>query len=179
MSLFQAVTPRTAGFNTADLSSMTEVSRAVMTVLMLIGGAPGSTAGGMKVTTAAVLMANAFATFRRRESPQIFRRRLDDSAAKNASAILMMYMALFFTGAMIICAAEGAPLYLCLFETASAVGTVGLSLGLTPGLGSVSQWVLIVLMFIGRVGGLTLIYAAFSGPDLTYARYPQEKITVG
>ena len=179
LSLFQAVTPRTAGFNTADLSSMTEISRAAMIVLMLIGGAPGSTAGGMKVTTATVLMANAFATFRRRESPQIFRRRLDDSAAKNASAILMMYIALFFTGAMIISAAEGTPLYMCLFETASAVGTVGLSLGLTPGLGSVSQWVLIALMFIGRVGGLTLIYATFSGHYFSYVKYPKEQITVG
>ena len=117
--------------------------------------------------------------FRRRESPQLFRRRLDDSAAKNASAILMMYMALFFTGAMMICAAEGTPLYMCLFETASAVGTVGLSLGLTPGLGAVSQWVLTALMFIGRVGGLTLIYAAFSGRCFSYVKYPKEQITVG
>ena len=67
----------------------------------------------------------------------------------------------------------------CLFETASAVGTVGLSLGITPELNLLSRNVLILLMFFGRVGGLTLIYAAFSGHDLTYARYPQEKITVG
>lgn len=178
-SLFQAVTPRTAGYNTADLTAMTEASRAVMTVLMLIGGAPGSTAGGMKVTTLTVLTANAFATFRRRAEPQLFHRRLEDAAVRNASTILMLYLTLFFTGAVIISTAEGLPLSACLYETASAVGTVGLTLGLTPQLGTLSQWILIVLMFLGRVGGLTLIYAAYSGRDLSCARFPQEKITVG
>lgn len=178
-SLFQAVTPRTAGYNTADLTAMTEASRAVMTVLMLIGGAPGSTAGGMKVTTLTVLTANAFATFRRRAEPQLFHRRLEGAAVRNASTILMLYLTLFFTGAVIISTAEGLPLSACLYETASAVGTVGLTLGLTPQLGTLSQWILIVLMFLGRVGGLTLIYAAYSGRDLSCARFPQEKITVG
>ena len=178
-SLFQAVTPRTAGYNTADLTAMTEASRAVMTVLMLIGGAPGSTAGGMKVTTLTVLTANAFATFRRRAEPQLFHRRLEGAAIRNASTILMLYLTLFFTGAVIISTAEGLPLSACLYETASAVGTVGLTLGLTPQLGTLSQWILIVLMFLGRVGGLTLIYAAYSGRDLSCARFPQEKITVG
>ena len=178
-SLFQAVTPRTAGYNTADLTAMTEASRAVMTVLMLIGGAPGSTAGGMKVTTLTVLTANAFATFRRRAEPQLFHRRLEGAAIRNASTILLLYLTLFFTGAGIISTAEGLPLSACLYETASAVGTVGLTLGLTPQLGTLSQWILIVLMFLGRVGGLTLIYAAYSGRDLSCARFPQEKITVG
>ena len=178
-SLFQAVTPRTAGYNTADLTAMTEASRAVMTVLMLIGGAPGSTAGGMKVTTLTVLTANAFATFRRRAEPQLFHRRLEGAAIRNASTILLLYLTLFFTGAVIISTAEGLPLSACLYETASAVGTVGLTLGLTPQLGTLSQWILIVLMFLGRVGGLTLIYAAYSGRDLSCARFPQEKITVG
>ena len=178
-SLFQAVTPRTAGYNTADLTAMTEASRAVMILLMLIGGAPGSTAGGMKVTTLTVLTANAFATFRRRAEPQLFHRRLEGAAVRNASTILMLYLTLFFTGAVIISTAEGLPLSACLYETASAVGTVGLTLGLTPQLGTLSQWILIVLMFLGRVGGLTLIYAAYSGRDLSCARFPQEKITVG
>ena len=178
-SLFQAVTPRTAGYNTADLTAMTEASRAVMILLMLIGGAPGSTAGGMKVTTLTVLAANAFATFRRRTEPQLFHRRLEGAAIRNASTILLLYLTLFFTGAVIISTAEGLPLSACLYETASAVGTVGLTLGLTPQLGTLSQWILIVLMFLGRVGGLTLIYAAYSGRDLSCARFPQEKITVG
>ena len=178
-SLFQSVTPRTAGYNTVDLTEMTDASQAVTILLMLTGGAPGSTAGGMKVTTLAVLIANAVAAFRRREDPQLFHRRLEHSAVRNAAAILLLYLGLTFAGAAAISAAEELPLGACLYETASAAGTVGLTLGLTPQLGVLSQSILILLMFFGRVGGLTLIYAAFSGHDLTYARYPQEKITVG
>lgn len=178
-ALFQAVTPRTAGYNTVDLAAMSDVSRAVMLILMLIGGAPGSTAGGMKVTTVTVLASNARATFRRQGEPQLFRRRVESTAVKNAATILLLYVTLFFVGAAAISTLENLPLSVCLFETASAVGTVGLSLGLTPQLGAVSQCILIALMFLGRVGGLTLIYAAFSGHDFSYARFPQEKITVG
>lgn len=178
-SLFQSVTPRTAGYNTVDLTEMTDASQAVTILLMLTGGAPGSTAGGMKVTTLAVLIANAIAAFRRREDPQLFHRRLEHSAVRNAAAILLLYLGLTFAGAAAISTAEELPLGACLYETASAAGTVGLTLGLTPQLGVLSQSILILLMYFGRVGGLTLIYAAFSGHDLTYARYPQEKITVG
>ena len=178
-SLFQAVTPRTAGYNTADLTKMSDTSQAVTILLMLTGGAPGSTAGGMKVTTLAVLVSNAVTAFRRREDPQLFKRRLEPSAVRNAAAILLLYLGLTFAGAAVISAAEGLPLGACLYETASAAGTVGLTLGLTPQLGTLSQGILILLMFFGRVGGLTLIYAAFSGHDLTYARYPKEMITVG
>ena len=153
--------------------------QAVTILLMLTGGAPGSTAGGMKVTTLAVLVSNAVTAFRRREDPQLFKRRLEPSAVRNAAAILLLYLGLTFAGAAVISAAEGLPLGACLYETASAAGTVGLTLGLTPQLGTLSQGILILLMFFGRVGGLTLIYAAFSGHDLTYARYPKEMITVG
>ena len=178
-SLFQSVTPRTAGYNTVDLTEMTDASQAVTILLMLTGGAPGSTAGGMKVTTLAVLIANAIAAFRRREDPQLFHRRLETSTVRNAAAILLLYLGLTFAGAAVISTAEELPLGACLYETASAAGTVGLTLGLTPQLGVLSQSILILLMYFGRVGGLTLIYAAFSGHDLSYARYPQEKITVG
>ena len=87
-SLFQAVTPRTAGFNTADLTAMTGAGQAIIIVLMLIGGSPGSTAGGMKTTTFAVLLATAFSTFRRKEDTQIFKRRVDHSVVRNAATIL-------------------------------------------------------------------------------------------
>ena len=100
-SLFQAVTPRTAGYNTADLTKMGDTSQAVTILLMLTGGAPGSTAGGMKVTTLAVLAANAAAVFHRREEPQLFGRRLENSAVKNAAAILLLYLGLTFAGAAI------------------------------------------------------------------------------
>lgn len=178
-SLFQAVTPRTAGFNTADLTAMTGGSLALIILLMLIGGSPGSTAGGMKTTTFAVLIINAVSVFRRKEDAEVFGRRLDNRTIRHAATIFMMYVSLFFTGAIIISMAEGLPLSTCLFETASAVGTVGLTLGITPSLGILSQGVLILLMFLGRVGGLTMIFAAFSHINLKASKLPQEKITVG
>ena len=178
LSMFQSVTPRTAGFNTADLAAMGSASQALMVVLMLLGGSPGSTAGGMKTTTFAVLLANMWATFRRREDAEFFGRRIDGSAVKNAATIAGMYLTLFFLGAFVIAAAEQLPMSVCLYETASAVATVGLTLGITPQLGILSQGVLIALMFLGRVGGLTLIYAAF-GSSPAHSRLPQEKIAIG
>ena len=178
-SLFQSITPRTAGFNTANLTTMTGAGQAIIIMLMLIGGSPGSTAGGMKTTTFAVLLATAFSTFRRKEDTQIFKRRVDHSIVRNAATILMMYIILFFGGAIVISVAEGLPFSTCLYETASAIGTVGLTLGITPQLGMLSQAVLMVLMFFGRVGGLTLIYAALSGIGKKLSKLPQERITVG
>ena len=178
-SFFQSVTPRTAGFNTVNLSAMSGASQGVMILLMLIGGSPGSTAGGMKTTTLAVLIANATATFRQRDSAQFFGRRVDCSAVKTAATILTMYLVLFFGGAVFISAYENLPLSACLYETASAVGTVGLTLGITPQLRIPSQMVLILLMYLGRVGGLTLIYAAVSSKKTGSAKLPQESITIG
>ena len=178
-ALFQSVTPRTAGFNTVDLSAMSGASLGVMILLMFIGGSPGSTAGGMKTTTLAVLLANAAATFRRRDSAQFFGRRLDCGAVKTAATILTMYLVLFFGGGVFISIYENLPLSSCLYEAASAVGTVGLTLGITPQLHIPSQMVLIALMYLGRVGGLTLIYAALSGKKTSNAKLPLEEITVG
>ncbi len=178
-SLFQSVTPRTAGFNTADLTALSETGQSVLIVLMLIGGSPGSTAGGMKTTTVAVLLATAISTFLRKEDTHFFGRRIDDDVVKNAATILLLYLLLFFFGGLFISRAEGLPILTCLFETASAVGTVGLSLGITPGLCTASKIILIILMFLGRVGGLTLIFAALSGTQKTAARLPRERITVG
>ena len=178
-SFFQSVTPRTAGFNTVNLSAMSGASQGVMILLMLIGGSPGSTAGGMKTTTLAVLLANATATFRQRDSAQLFGRRVDCSAVKTAATVLTMYLALFFGGGVFISVYENLPLSSCLYEAASAVGTVGLTLGITPQLHIPSQVVLIVLMYLGRVGGLTLIYAAVSSKKSGNAKLPQERIMIG
>ena len=178
-SLFQSVTPRTAGFNTADLPAMTGSSKAIMTMLMLVGGSPGSTAGGMKTTTLAVLILSAFSVCRKKDDAEVCGRRIDGSAVKNAAAVAVMYFLLFFVGGIVISTAEGLPLSTCLYETASAVGTVGLTLGITPQLGVLSQLILIVLMYLGRVGGLTLIYAAVSNKNHSGAKLPLEKITVG
>ena len=166
-STFQSVTTRTAGFN-----------KSVMIMLMLIGGSPGSTAGGMKTTTFAVLILNMVATFRQKEDIEIFGRRLDSHAIKNAATIVALYIIFFFIGGIAISSIEHLPLLDCLFETASAVGTVGLTLGITPTLGIPSQLILILLMFFGRVGGLTLIYAAISVKQ-NGVKLPLEKITVG
>lgn len=178
-SLFQAVTPRTAGFNTADLTMMTKDGLGIVIVLMLVGGSPGSTAGGMKTTTLAVLIANTLACFRRKEDAQMFGRRIETSTIKNAATIFMMYIVLFFGGAIVISTVEDLSFSTCLFETASAIGTVGLTLGITPELGIISQTILMILMFLGRVGGLTLIYAALSGSGKKISKLPQEKMTVG
>lgn len=179
MSVFQAVTPRTAGFNTADLNKMSDAGRSVMMLLMLIGGSPGSTAGGMKTTTIAVLFANAIAVFRKRQNANCYGRRIDDSTVKNASAILFMYVFFSMLSAIIISITDGIPMQMGMFETFSAIGTVGLTLGITPTLSAVSRFLLILLMFFGRVGGLTIIYAAFSQKDASTLKYPMENITVG
>ncbi|WP_448903946.1 TrkH family potassium uptake protein [Eubacterium sp.] len=178
-SLFQSVTTRTAGFNTTDLTKLTRPSQAIMIFLMLVGGSPGSTAGGLKTTTMAVLILNAFACFKRKENVCAFGRRIDDSVIKNAATIVMMYITLFFIGGVSICTIEKLPLVASLFETASAIGTVGLTLGITPKLSLASQVILIVLMYLGRVGGLTLIYATLSGKKQINAKLPLDKITVG
>lgn len=178
-SLFQSVTPRTAGFNTVDLASMRETGQSIIILLMLIGGSPGSTAGGMKTTTIAVLFATALSTFRRKEHTHFFGRRIEDHLVKNAATIGLLYITLFFFGGLAISMMEGLPMLACLFEAASAVGTVGLSLGITSGLGTLSRTILILLMFFGRVGGLTLIFAALSGTQKQAAKLPLEKITVG
>ena len=178
-SMFQSVTTRTAGFNTTDLSQMKESGTAIMIVLMLIGGSPGSTAGGMKTATFAVLLISALTVFRRRNDVQCFRRRISDETVRNASAIFFMYLVLFFTSGILISGIENLPLLTCLFETASAIGTVGLTLGITSKLSLASRIILMMLMFFGRVGGLTLIYAALPSSDANNARMPLEKISVG
>ncbi len=178
-SMFQSVTPRTAGFNTADYSKMSEQGQAVTIFLMLVGGSPGSTAGGMKTTTLAVIMSTTLTVFFKREHTHFFGRRIGDDVVRNAMAVMTMYIVLFLVGGFVISGVEQLPLLSCLFETASAVGTVGLSLGLTPHLSMISRCILILLMYIGRVGGLTIIFSAISkGPSAT-RRLPQEKLTVG
>lgn len=178
-SLFQSVTPRTAGYNTVDLTGISEIGIMMMILLMIIGGSPGSTAGGMKTTTIAVLFSSALSVFRKKEHTHFFNRRIPEDTVRNAATILLMYLILFLSGGMIISYIENIPLIAALFETASAIGTVGLSLGITPELGLISRLILIALMFYGRVGGLTLIFAALSEKTSTGSKYPQEKITVG
>lgn len=179
VSLFQSVTARTAGFNTLDLNRMSEGGQGVMMLLMLTGGAPGSTAGGMKVTTLAVMLSTALAVFRRQEDTHFFGRRIDEDTVRSAMAILTLYLALFFLGGFFISRIEGLPLLTCLFESASAVGTAGLTLGITTQVGLLSRCILVFLMYSGRVGALTLVFAALSDNRGSPARLPREKLMVG
>ncbi len=177
-SLFQSVTTRTAGFNTQDLNDLNDNGKMIMILLMLIGGAPGSTAGGMKITTIIVLVASAFSTFRDSDSTSLFRRTIKNEIIKKAAALFFMYSVLFISAAMIISQTEKLPILTCLFETASAIGTVGLTLGITPELSFLSRSILIFLMFFGRVGGLTIIFAAITYKPV-HVEYPPEDISVG
>ena len=178
-ALFQSITPRTAGFNTADLRQFSGIGNTVTVILMLIGGSPGSTAGGMKTTTVAVLLLSAISVFSKKDDVECFNRRIADATLKNAAAILLMYLLLFLAGGMILSTVESLPLADCLYEAASAIGTVGLTMGITPTLSTVSRIVLIGLMFFGRVGGLTLFFAALPNKHQNISKKPQERITVG
>ena len=178
-SMFQSVTARTAGFNSQDLAQMDSSGTVIMIILMIIGGSPGSTAGGMKTTTFAVLFLSAIAVFRRKNDVQCFKRRISDEAVRDAGAILFIYLLLFLVSAIAISRIESMPLLTCLFETGSAIGTVGVTLGITTKLSLVSRIIIMLLMFFGRVGGLTLIYAAIPSSDIQNSRMPLENISVG
>ena len=177
-SLFQSVTARTAGFHSADLSQMSEAGVLAEIALMLTGGCSGSTAGGMKVSTVAVLFLAALSVYRRRNDVECFNRRIPSDIVRSAGAILFMYLVLFLSSGIAVCLVEQLPLMTCLFETGSALGTAGLTLGVTTSLSLPSHILLMVLMYAGRVGGLTLIYAAFAS-NAEVSRMPQGKITVG
>ena len=178
-SIFQAVSPRTAGFNTVDLTKLTESSILFMTLLMLIGGSPGSTAGGFKTTTLAVLVLSIRAVFNHKQNPQCFARRIPTDTLNSAAALFTLYMILLFTGTFLIASIDKLPILTTMFEVASAVGTVGSTLGVTPSLSAISHCILIFLMFFGRVGGLTLLLAISKRQVASNANLPQENVTIG
>lgn len=179
-AFFQSTSARTAGFNTIDLNFMSHVSKMLMIVLMLIGGSPGSTAGGMKTTTIATLFLCVRASMTRENELRVCGRRLDDSCLRSAVTVFFSYICLFMGGAVLLTQFDGVSMMSAMFETSSAVATVGLSLGITPGLSTASMSVLIFLMFFGRVGCLTMVYAfAETHMNAGLSRLPLEKIAVG
>ena len=178
-ALFQAVTPRTAGFNTTDYNGFSGTGILLTVILMLIGGAPGSTAGGMKITTIAVLFFTMVSVFKHEKSPAVFKRRIKPEAIYGAIAVFMLDIMIALIGAMLISKIEHVAFLQTLFESASAVGTVGLSMGLTPTLSTVSKFILIFSMYMGRVGGLTLVFAAISRKSTGNRQYPADNIAVG
>ena len=179
-SFFQSVTPRTAGFNTVDLAAMSEPGQALTIVLMLIGGSPGSTAGGLKTVTVAVLALSAVSALRGRTSVTAFGRTIEPRSIMNAVALTVVGVTIILGGACAISFIENVPMNLCLFETASAFGTVGLTMSLTPALSAVSHIMLIVMMYFGRVGVLTFGVAVFlrrrEPPKLTF---PSGNVMIG
>ncbi|MCM1044847.1 MAG: Trk family potassium uptake protein [Candidatus Gastranaerophilales bacterium] len=178
-SFFQSVTARTAGFNTSDLTALTEPGVLVMICLMFIGGSTGSTAGGIKTTTFWVLCVSIFATFRRKKNIEAFGRRMEESITRTASCVFMTYLLLILAATIVISAIEELPVLTVLFETVSAMTTVGLTLGITPKLCMASKLILAFLMLCGRVGSITMLLAFSSDKKPTGSRLPLEKIQVG
>lgn len=178
-SLFTAVTPRTAGFNTVDFSKFSDSGIFLQILLMLVGAAPGSTGGGMKMTTMTVLFLTSVAIFRNNSRTEAFGRTIPGEVIRNATTIAFMYISLCVISGMFISLHEHLPLLTTCFETASAIATVGLTLGITPKLSPVSHMVLIFLMYIGRVGGLCLIYAVFPNINPNKGRLVEENVIVG
>lgn len=178
-SLFSAVSPRTAGFNTVDYNEFSGGGIALTIVLMLIGGAPGSTAGGMKITTLAILWAVMISVFRREKAPALFKRRIGNDVVSSAVAVFLLDMHLFLIGAFSISLIENLPLMETLFECASAVATVGLTMGITSSLHAASKIILIFIMYSGRVGGLTLVFAATGRTNAIHDKYPTDHVAVG
>lgn len=178
-AFFQAITPRTAGFSAIDQSALSD-SGTVMTVLyMLIGGSPASTAGGIKTTTIAVVLLGTAASVRNNEGIYIFKKRLDNRMITQACSILTIYCFAVLVSGIALSLIEGLPYKSIIYEVVSAVGTVGLSTGITPGLSAASRVIILLLMFFGRIGGLSLIMAMAERRKPVPLERPTEKILLG
>ena len=189
-SFFTAVTPRTAGFNVLPLSgvgSVKSVTIFLTIVLMFIGGSSGSTAGGIKTNTLAILGLSVFSLVRGKRSVECFGRRIDETNVKNAAQFVTVFMTLIVVGTILLClfeehnpafAEEPVSVTAALFEVVSAIATVGLTTGITPSLTLGSQIVLCILMFLGRAGCMTVMLS-WKTPSAPAAELPMEKVRIG
>ena len=187
-SLFQSITCRTAGFNTLDIAKMTNVSLAIMLFLMFIGGAPGSCAGGLKVTTFRVLISVIISQIRGKTQPSIGQFGISEEIIRKALLLFVFAGGIIFISSLLLDITEGGDLphyqvrgqFLeILFETVSAFGTVGLSTGLTAKLTITGKWIIIVLMFVGRLGPLLFVAAVQSWQKTQYYVLPEENLMIG
>ena len=178
MAAFQAVTPRTAGFNTVDLRSLSASGTLLTMVLMFIGAGSGSTGGGIKVNTFAVLVLSALARVRRREDVDLFGRRLDEADIHKAFSSVSMYFMVCIAGCMVLCL-QGIALDDALFESISAMGTVGLTRGITATLPAFSKITVTLMMFAGRVGSMSVAMAITRDRPRAHLRNVPEKILIG
>lgn len=178
-SLFQSVTPRTAGFNTVDMTALSESGNLLTNVLMLIGGSPGSTAGGVKTTTVAVLLLSAFVSARGRTRVNAFRYQIDRDTLRQACSILVIYLSMAILAILALCALDPITLKQAMFEVNSAIATVGLSMGVTATLSAASRMILILLMYAGRIGGLTFVLLFSERRTEPPVDRPNGKILIG
>lgn len=181
-ALFQCITARTAGFNTVDIDKLSAPSQFILIILMFIGGSPGSTAGGIKTVTFAVLIMTALAALRKRSEVEIFRRSIRISIVGRAITITLLFIAALFTAGLALTITErnsGFEMSQIFFETASALGTVGLTTGITPSLTTAGKLIIIVVMLIGRLGPLTLLAGLTFNIKPAKYNYPDEAIIVG
>lgn len=178
-SFFNSVTARTAGFNTTDTASLTEGSKLVTMILMFIGGSPGSTAGGIKTTTLVVLLVFVHANLTQETGCNIYQRRLEDGAIRKASVVMCTNLFLALIATVILTALQPFSLTDALFEVFSAIGTVGMSTGITRDIGALSRLVLIFLMFCGRIGSLTFALSLRGNRHDAPVKQPVERITIG
>ena len=177
--LFDSVTPRTAGFNTTDIAKLTDSSKLLSVILMFIGGSPGSTAGGIKTTTFLVLLLYVRANMKRTRGVNIFKRRIDDDAIKRASAVACTNMLMALAAVLIICGNQALDMRDVMLEAFSAISTVGMSTGITRELTVLSQVVIILLMYSGRVGSLSMALSFAEKKKISPYELPEEKILIG
>ncbi len=178
-SLFASVTARTAGFNTIDVGGMSASSKLVTIVLMFIGGSPGSTAGGIKTTTFAVMLIFVWANLRNSHGSNIFGRRLEEEEIRKASIVVTINLLLAVTAAIIVCAIQALPMEDVLLEVFSAIGTVGMSSGITRELNVISRGMIILLMYCGRIGSMTFALSFTERKRVAPVQLPAEKIIIG
>lgn len=179
VSFFHSVTPRTAGFNTLDMASFSSSTKFLTMILMMIGGSSGSTAGGMKTTTFAVMIMSTMSVVRGRNFLRAYRRRLEENVLRRACAVFFTYLCAVVTAAFILSIFEDFTMEQLLFEVFSAIGTVGLTLGITPDLSIASKILVALLMYFGRVGVLSIALAFTRMPENVPVDYPCEKIMIG
>lgn len=178
-AFFQAVTPRTAGFATVDIGALTEPTLMLIVALMFIGASPGGTGGGIKTTTFIAPLAVILSTLRGTGEPTLFRRRIPEFAIYKAVTVALLSVAFVVTMAVLLSFVEGARFLPALFEITSGFGTVGLSTGITPTLSSWGQIIVIVTVFSGRVGLLTIAFSLSQRQRPPKVRYPEERLYVG
>ncbi len=178
-SFFASVTPRTAGFNTIDVAGMTQASKVLTCTLMFIGGSPGSTAGGIKTTTLFVLLIFIWSNIRHKSGSNILGRRISDEDIKKASMVFIINLSLAVIATIAISAMQSFKLDDLLLEVYSAIGTVGLSTGITRDLNSISQIIIILLMYCGRIGSMTFALSFAYKKECAPVQYPVERVNVG